>query len=108
MKLFLLLIAFPAAAQTVYREGNTYTDKPGGDKVYIVDNVVQAVQVPPAPVAVWVPPNRPRIPQRYLTPVQLNITVTQEPRYDLLNSPATGYGRWPCTRPGCYAVPRRL
>lgn len=41
-----LVLLSPAWGQEVYRTGNSYSDRPGGDRVHLVNNVVQSEYLP--------------------------------------------------------------
>ena len=80
----LSVLAAVAQAQTVYREGSTYTDRPspGATRVTIVLNIVDSYPVPVAPPrpllvaapAVAVPPPAPQ--------TVINITIRQPSPYN--------------------------
>lgn len=81
--LLALLLAASANAQTVYRVGSTYTDKPlpQAVKVSIVLNLMQAEDVPfvsKAPMVRYVPPTAPT-PKPVRQPVNVVVQVTVNP-----------------------------
>lgn len=78
-----LALLSPAWGQEVYRTGNSYSDKPGGDRVHLVDNVVQSEYSPRGlysarvtfPDQRMAPPSPPPVVQVYQPPPRITIVL---------------------------------